>query len=101
MAGTFLNTQVILMIKMRSVPTATAMKYRMKENPTGTISTVTDTAAYLNSKAANMSKATTKIDGSSYFFNAYGVRQTGLIHTSPLQAKILPDILVKMILTER
>ena len=38
------------------------------------------TAAYLNSKAANMSKATTKIDGSSYFFNAYGVRQTGLIH---------------------
>ena len=59
------------------------------------------TAAYLNSKAANMSKATTKIDGSSYFFNAYGVRQTGLIISSPLQAKILPDILVKMILTER
>ena len=27
-----------------------------------------------------MSKATTKVDGNSYFFNAYGVRQTGLIH---------------------
>ena len=38
------------------------------------------TPAYLNSKATNMSKATTKVDGNSYFFNSYGVRQTGLIH---------------------
>ena len=36
------------------------------------------TPAYLNSKATNMSKATTKVDGNSYFFNSYGVRQTGL-----------------------
>ena len=37
------------------------------------------TPAYLNAKASTMSRATAKIGGNSYFFNPYGVRQTGMI----------------------
>lgn len=37
------------------------------------------TPAYLNAKASSMSRATTKVNGDSYFFNPYGVRQTGMI----------------------
>lgn len=37
------------------------------------------TPAYLNTKSDSMSDATTKVDGSSYFFNQYGCMQTGMI----------------------
>ena len=75
----FLNTQVILMIKMRS-PTDNSDEVPDEGESNWYYFDSDGTVAYLNSKATNMSKATTKIDGNSYFFNAYGVRQTGLIH---------------------
>ena len=45
------------------------------------------TPAYLSSKATSMSGATTKVDGSSYFFNQYGCMQTGLLKITTSDGK--------------
>lgn len=45
------------------------------------------TPAYLNSRASSMSAATTKINGSSYFFNQYGCMQTGMIRIQTAEGK--------------
>ena len=45
------------------------------------------TPAYLDSGAKTMSAATTKVDGSSYFFNPYGCMQTGLLKITTSEGK--------------
>ena len=45
------------------------------------------TPAYLDSGAKTMSAATTKVNGSSYFFNQYGCMQTGLLKITTSEGK--------------
>ena len=45
------------------------------------------TPAYLDSGAKTMSAATTKVNGSSYFFNQYGCMQTGLLKITTSEVK--------------
>ena len=45
------------------------------------------TPAYLDSGAKTMSAATTKVNGSSYFFNQYGCMQTGLLKITTSEDK--------------